>query len=43
MSNYHVEPADEPKALTTQAIKAMRRVESGIFCSAKSIMFNNGV
>jgi cytochrome b6-f complex iron-sulfur subunit len=25
MSNYHVEPVDEPKALTTQAIKAMRR------------------
>jgi cytochrome b6-f complex iron-sulfur subunit len=25
MSNYHVEPADKPKALTTEAIKALRR------------------
>src|SRR4029078_2383369 len=24
MSNYHVEPADQPQALTTQAIKALR-------------------
>src|SRR5205085_2751572 len=24
MSNYHVEPVDQPKALTTQAIKALR-------------------
>ena len=24
MSNYHVEPADQPKALTTEAIKALR-------------------
>jgi len=24
MSNYHVEPADKPQALTTQAIKALR-------------------
>jgi cytochrome b6-f complex iron-sulfur subunit len=25
MSNYHVEPADKPQALTTEAIKALRR------------------
>jgi cytochrome b6-f complex iron-sulfur subunit len=25
MSNYHLEPADQPKALTTQAIKALRQ------------------
>jgi cytochrome b6-f complex iron-sulfur subunit len=25
MSNYHVEPADKPKALTNEAIKALRR------------------
>ena len=25
MSNYHVEPADKPGALTTEAIKALRR------------------
>lgn len=25
MSNYHVEPVDKPKALTTQAIKSLRR------------------
>jgi cytochrome b6-f complex iron-sulfur subunit len=25
MSNYHVEPADQPKALTKEAIKALRR------------------
>ena len=25
MSNYHVEPADRPQALSTQALKALRR------------------
>ena len=25
MSNYHVEPIDQPKALTPQAIKALRK------------------
>ena len=25
MSNYHVEPVDQPKALTKEAIKALRR------------------